>query len=316
MDVNHCILQRLRPAHPVLRIPLAIPHRMREDRLDIFHAQHVVPPFLKCKTITTIPDIAYEHYPEFFPYFQRTWLKLLVRSSARNSDHIITVSEHSKQDIIQTYGVCDEKITVTYEAAGREFFPRDKEKAREEIACKYGIGVNFVLYLGRLQGRKNLARLVEAYARVRRAGFHHKLVLAGKRDSLFQPVMARIRELHLENDVVLPGYIRAEDVPTLYSAADIFVYPSLYEGFGLPVLEAMACGVPVITSRGSSLEEVAGDAAVLVDPLSESSIYTALEQVLGDVALRTRLSQAGLTRNREFDFKRTAQQTMQVYETV
>ena len=311
---GHVTMEQLRPGHPLLRIPLTIPWRTREDRLDIFHAQHIVPPFLKCKTVTTIPDIAYEHFPEAFPRRQRAWLKRLVRDSANRADHIITVSEYSKRDIVQTYGIPEGKITVTYEGAGQEFRPGDKQKAREEISRRYGITGEFVLYLGRLQARKNLTRVVEAFAKVRRAGLPYKLVLAGRQDSLFEPVLACIRELQMENDVLLPGFLPAEDVPLFYNAAEVFIYPSLSEGFGLPVVEAMACGVPVITSQGSSLEEVAGDAALLVDPLSDSSIASAMQRVLEDSALRRQLREAGLNRSKLFDFQKTALQTMDVYE--
>jgi len=308
--------KRLFPAHPLLRIPFTIPWRSRRERLDLFHAQFIVPPFLTCKTVTTIPDIAYEHYPDFFPAGQRAWLKTLVRESAKRADHIITVSEHSKRDLIETYGIGEEKITVTYEGASDEFVPLDRERAKELLARRYGIEGDFILYLGRLQARKNLMRLVSAYARIRVAGFPHKLVLAGQQDSLFQPVLSRIRQLNLENDVLLPGYITAEDVPAFYNAAEVFVYPSLYEGFGLPLTEAMACGSPVVTSRGSSLEEVAGDAAVLVDPLDEMSIADGLKQVLSDPELRVRLGHAGLRRSRQFSFERAARETIGVYERV
>jgi len=307
---------RLVPSTRWLRIPFTIPLHARHDALDLFHAQFIIPPFLKCKTVTTIPDIAYEHSPQSFPTLQRTWLKVLVRESARRADHIITVSEHSKMDLIQTYGVSHEKITVTYEGAGDTFIPLDKELAKETVARKYGINGEFILYVGRLQARKNLVRLVQAYAIVRKAGFPHKLVLAGKMDSLFQPVLARIGDLKLENDVLLPGYVGALDLPSVYNAAEVFVYPSLFEGFGLPVVEAMACGTPVVTSCGSSLEEVAGDAALLADPLDEKSIADSLTQILADGELRERLSRAGVTRSRRFSFKNAAQQTVELYERV
>ena len=242
-------LRRLSPASPLLRIPFTISFRAWRDNLDLFHAQFIVPPFLKCRTVTTIPDIAYEHYPYLFPAHQRAILKALVRASARRADHIITVSEHSKGDLVRLYGINQEKITVTYEGAGDEFVPWNKEKAKETLARKYRIVGGFILYLGRLQARKNLVRLVNAYAQVRRAGFPHKLVLAGQQDSLFSPVKSRIKELDLDSDVLLPGYIAIEDIPAFYNAADVFVYPSLYEGFGLPLVEAMACGTAVITSR-------------------------------------------------------------------
>src|ERR1700733_4795104 len=143
---DHFTLERLFPAHRVLRIPFGIPWRSRADQLDLFHAQFIVPPFLKCKTVTTIPDIAYEHFPRLFPARQRAWLKLLVPESAKRADHVITVSEHSKRDLIQTYGIREEKITVTYEGAGSEFVPLDREKAKEVLARKYGINDDFILY--------------------------------------------------------------------------------------------------------------------------------------------------------------------------
>jgi len=140
-----------------------------------------VPPFLHARTVTTIPDIAYEYFPEFFPLYQRAWSKALIRWSARRADHIITVSEYSKRAIANTYKIPEDRITVTHEAAGEEFTPLNKDRAREEIARTYGIEGNFILYLGRLQARKNLAALVEGYARARRAGITHKLVFAGNR---------------------------------------------------------------------------------------------------------------------------------------
>ncbi|MGZ4732307.1 MAG: glycosyltransferase family 4 protein [Terriglobales bacterium] len=309
-------LKRLRPSHRILRIPFTLPWRVGNDKLDVFHAQFIVPPFLKCKTVTTIPDIAYERVPQFFPARQRVWSKVLVRESARRADHIITVSEYSKRDLVETYGVSPEKITVTYEGAGDEFVPLDRKKAKEDLACRYGINGDFILYLGRLQARKNLARLVESYARVRKSGLRHKLVLAGKQDSLFQPVLSRIQELKLEDDIFLPGYVPDEDVPIFFNAAEVFVYPSFYEGFGLPVIEAMACGTPVVTSRGTSLEEVAGAGALLVDPMDEASIAEALTRVLSETGLRHQLGQAGLARSRQFNFKNAAEQTIGVYERV
>jgi glycosyltransferase involved in cell wall biosynthesis len=311
---DHFSFRRLSPTHPLWRIPVTIPCRARLDRLDLFHAQFIVPPFLKCKTVTTIPDIAYEHFPQLFPTGQRAWLKLLVPESAKRADHIITVSEHSKKDLVRTYGICEEKVTVTYEGAGREFVPLDREISKDALARKYGIGHDFILYLGRLQARKNLLRLVTAYRRVRKAGFPHKLVLAGKADSLFESVLSCISDENAAKDILLPGYIPPADVPTFYNAADVFVYPSLYEGFGLPIVEAMACGTSVVTSRGSSLEEVAGEAAVLIDPLDEQSIADALKQVLADAELRNRLGKAGLKRSQQFSFAKAARQTVDVYE--
>jgi glycosyltransferase involved in cell wall biosynthesis len=309
-------VEPLKSSSSYFRIPVELPRNAKRDSLDIFHAQFIVPPGLKCKTVAAIFDITYEHFPQAFPAYQRLWSKILIRSSARRADHIVTVSEHSKKDIAHTYGIPEERITVTPLGAPNTFFPRNQGQAKELLAREYGIGGPFILYLGRLQARKNLLRLVEAFNQVRRAGFPHKLVLAGKRDSLFGTVLARIRDLKLANMVILPGFVRDEHIPFFYSAADLFVFPSLYEGFGLPVIEAMACGVPVITSRGSSLEEVAGNAALLIDPLEEASIARAMTSALADGTLRAHLREAGIKRASDFSQEKTAKKTLTVYQNL
>jgi len=310
------LIRDIKPGDPYSRIIFSFAVQLRREPVDVFHAQFIVPSFLKCRTVTTIPDIAYEHFPEFFPPYQKAWSKVLIRRSARRADHIITVSQYSKNDLVNTYDIPPEKITVTYEAIGNEFYPRDNSQARDRIASRYGIGSPFVLYLGRLQGRKNLVRLVEAYSIVRQAGCPHKLVLAGGKDSMFMPVVERIRELRLEEDVVFPGYIPSQEVPWFYNAASAFIYPSLFEGFGLPVVEAMACGTPVVTARGSALEEIAAGAALIVDPLDVTSIAGGLQKVLEDQDLRSRLINAGLKRSASFSCEETARQTVAVYEKV
>ena len=309
-------LKRIRPATRFWRIPIAFPLEFRREKLDVFHAQYIIPPLCNCKAVTTIPDIAYEHYPEFFSKFCNLWSKMLIRRSAERADHIITVSEHSKNDISTTYHIDPEKITVTYEGAGLEFFPRDKAACREQIAINYNVNDSFLLYVGRLQERKNLRRLLSAYARVKKDGINEKLVLVGKQDWVSGNIQTHLQTLQLEHDVIFTGYVPSADLPIFYNAALAFVYPSIFEGFGLPVIEAMACGVPVLTSYGSSLEEVAGDAAVLVDPMSEESIAEGLRKLLGDTNLKLKLARAGLNRSATFSFQKAAQQTSGVYEMV
>ncbi len=309
-------LKQIRPATPFLRIPLRFPVEFRREKLDLFHAQYIVPPFCNCRTVVSIFDITYEHYPEFFSPFETARSRLLIRQSARRADHILTLSQYSARDIARIYHVDPEKVTVTYLAAREDFHPMDKSSCKEEIARKYGISSPFILYIGRLQARKNLVRLVEAYARLCRQGVLEKLVIVGKKDWLFNEVLARVQELRLESEVVFTGYAPREDLPVFYNAAELFVFPSIFEGFGLPVIEAMACGVPVVTSVGSSLEEVSGDAALLVDPFHVQSISDAIAKVLGDPCLKTELQKKGLRRSAEFSFERAVSQTLEVYKRV
>jgi glycosyltransferase involved in cell wall biosynthesis len=308
-------IREINPASPYFRIPFGIPLQVRNS-VDVYHAQFIVPPFLKCKTVATIPDIAFEHVPEMFSPYQRAWSKLLIRRSAVRADHVITVSERSKSDLVDTYGISPERITVTYLAAGDEFYPRPKQEARQFISQKHGISREFILYLGRLQGRKNLLTLVNSFARLRKAGCTHQLVLAGKKDTYSSQLVEAIKSSALREEIHLPGFIPSADLPWLYNAADAFVYPSLYEGFGLPVLEAMACGVSVITSYDSAMEEIAADAALMVDPLDDLAIANALTRVLQDMSLRTRLFRSGLQRSACFSYRRTGEETIGVYEKV
>lgn len=318
MDLDHkrFAIRRVRPSTPFVRIPLAMPAQVFQEGLDLFHAQHIIPPFLKCRTVTTIPDLAYEHYPEYFPPFQVAWSKRLIRWSAQRANHIITVSHFSKTDLMNCYGIDPERITVTYESAEDRYHPRDHGQAREHIARRYGIERPFVLYVGRLQGRKNLVRLIEAYAQVRKRGAEHLLVLVGRKEWMAEEISTRIAQLGIKDEVVLTGYVAGEDLPWFYNASEVFAYPSLFEGFGLPVMEAMACGTPVLTSTGSSLGEIASGAALVVDPTDGVAITDALEQILSDQALRYRLGQLGIKRSREFEEGRMASETVSVYEKV
>lgn len=307
-------LKRLWPTTPFWRVPVGFPLEFRRDKLDVFHAQYIIPPFCNCKTVTTIPDIAYEHYPEFFTAWYRLRSQALIRRSAQRANHIITVSEYSKKDISRTYDIDPAKITVTYEGAGPDFFPRNKVESQERVKKQYGISPPFLVYVGRIQERKNLRRMLSAYARLKRELSDQKLVLVGKKDWMSESIEAHLKALDLSDIVTLTGYVPSTDLPLFYSAAEAFVYPSVFEGFGLPVIEAMACGVPVLTSYGSSLEEIAGGAALLVDPLSEESIANGLRKIVGDSSLRDNLGRAGLARSAAFSFKNTAEQTAEVYK--
>jgi glycosyltransferase involved in cell wall biosynthesis len=304
------------PKNPVARICFSLPAKLWQIKPDIFHCQYIQPPFGKVPTAVTIHDLAFEHFPEFFHPLEAIRMKKLVRWTVRRADHIVTVSRFSADDIAQRYRVPRERITVTYQAASERFRPRDKHECQEYLARAYGIDVPFILYVGRLQARKNLPHLIEAYARARRHGVAEKLVLVGKRDFQAELLESRIKELGLESCVLFPSYVSHEDLPLFYNAAEVFVFPSFFEGFGLPVIESMASGLPTITSRGSSLEEVSGDAALLIDPADTECIAAALERVLGDPELRRNLSERGLRQSAQFKAGNLGTQLLDLYRSL
>jgi glycosyltransferase involved in cell wall biosynthesis len=307
-------IKRIWPANPFLRIPFAFPVECRRERLDVFHAQYILPPFCNSRSVTTIADILFESHPEFYSPVERTTFGLLFPWSARRSDYIITVSQFSKQEIVNRYRVDPERVTVVYEAPREEFRPMDIHRCRETLAREYNVQGSFILYVGRINARKNLERLVEALSVLSGKGFAHELVIVGKQDWMADRVLQRVRDLSLESKIRFVGYVPADYLPIFYNAADLFVYPSICEGFGIPLVEAMACGVPIVTSFGSSLEEVASNAAVLADPYSVASIATAMERVLSDETFAGALRQKGLRRAGDFTEGDKAQKTIGVYQ--
>jgi glycosyltransferase involved in cell wall biosynthesis len=304
------------PKNPIARICMALPRLLRRTRPQIFHCQYVQPPFVNTKTVLSIHDLAHEHFPEFFHPVEAFRMKTLVRWSARRADRIMTISEFSASDIAQRFNIPRERITVAYLAASPEFHPRDKDECREHLARRYGINFPFILYVGRIQARKNLPRLVEAYAHLRKQGIDVKLVLVGKKDWQSEQLLARIKELRLQDCITFPGFVSFDDLPLFYNAAEAFVFPSFFEGFGLPVVESMASGVPTITSFGSSLEEVAGDGALLVDPGDTQSIRDALGRVLADAGLRKDLVERGLRKSADFKQGTLAEKALGVYQSL
>jgi glycosyltransferase involved in cell wall biosynthesis len=266
--------------------------------------------------VVTIHDISFEHYPQFFSPRDRLILKTLVPLSARRAAHILTVSQHAKREIVERYGLSPDKITVTYEAAGEQFRPIADPASLQVVRAKYGIGDSpFALALGNLQPRKNIARLVEAFAQYR-SPLPTSLVVAGKAQWRESEVFRAVQRAGLAGRVIFPGYVDDADLPALYSAATVFVYPSLYEGFGLPPLEAMACGTPVISSNAASLPEVVGDAALLIDPNDTAALAQALHTVLAEPALHADLRRRGFDRAAQFSWQRCAAETLAVYRQV
>ena len=309
--------RRIAPGGNLLRVGYAMPRAARRDHLDLLHVTYTLPPFPRCRTVVTVHDISYAFFPRAFSPRDRLLLSVAVPLSMRRADRVITVSESARRDILRHYRIAEHKIVAIPEAAGEQFTPI---RARDDLArvrARYRLPDRYILAVGNLQPRKNLRRLIEAFAILKEAErIPQRLVLVGKGLWRESEIFNAIGALGLEEEVIATGYVPDADLPALYSAADVFVYPSLYEGFGLPPLEAMACATPVITSATSSLPEVVGDAALLVNPLHTGELVAALRRVLTDEALRRHLTSAGPVRAAHFSWAETARQTLAVYHDV
>ena len=308
--------RQLRPRTPLVRIPVTLPLEVGRRPVDVLHLQYNLPPFLpRCARVLTVHDISYEHFPECFRLRERLRNKIWVRASARRAEVVIAVSEYTKQDLVKTYGISPERVVVTLEAADPAFCPPRSRAQTDEVCRRYEIDGPYVLYVGNIQPRKNLQRLIQAYGQLIAAGeITHRLVIVGQKAWLYSDVFEEARRSGLSQQIIFTGYVPQEDLRHLYAGTDAFVFPSLFEGFGLPVLEAMACGAPVITSRTSSLPEVAGDAALYVDPYRVDDIARALQRLAHDEELRAQLSASGLKQAARFSWEETARRTLQAYE--
>lgn len=265
------------------------------------------------KKIITIHDVTPLLFSETHGRMNVWHHRFVLPAILKQADHIITVSEASKADIVRCFKVPEEKVTVTLLAADRVFKPAPAGIPGGDIAT---LPRPYILNVGTLEPRKNLAGLLRAFAAARRKGLQHTLVITGARGWGNSPLAALVDELALNDAVIFTGFVDDNDLPHLYKGADFFVYPSLYEGFGLPILEAMGCGTPVITSNVSSMPEVAGDAALLVDPRSGSELTAAMLRLAGDGGLRTGLREQGIIQAARFSWDKTAQDTLAVYRKV
>ncbi len=296
-----------------LRLPL--PVEWFTGPLDLFHSpDFVLPPVRRARTVLTIHDLSFLRHPECFsPPLLRYLLNAVPRSVER-ADLVLADSENTRDDLIEMLGVPQERIRVVYAGVEPEFAPRPEA----EVAAarqRYGIRRPYLLGLGTLQPRKNFVRLIEAYRLLRQErGIPHQLVIGGGRGWLYEPILEAIEVYGLQEDVRLIGFVDDADLPALYTGAEVFAFPSLYEGFGIPLLEAMACGTPVVASSASSLPEVAGEAALLVSPTSSEALAEALWRALDDGALRETLRARGFQQCHQFTWRASAQRLLACYD--
>ena len=284
----------------------------------LFVPSHVVPPIHPRRTLVTVHDLGYLFFPEAHPWQQRTYLDLSTRWNVRAASHVLADSQATKTDLIDHYRIDPDRITVAYPGKDESLEPVDDPTVVQVVKATYDIEGDYFLFLGTLHPRKNLSRLVEAFKQFRSSDPESgvQLVLAGKSGWLCEDLVNQIRELDLGDCIKLPGYVAAEDKAALLSGAIGFLFPSLHEGFGLPVLEAQACGCPVITSTDSSLPEVAGDAALLVDPRDVHAIAGAMRRVVDDHDLQADLRERGLINVQRFSWESCARTVLHAMGTV
>lgn len=296
-----------------------LPWKLAAERIDIYHSPRdmglPVPGRLPCPSVVTLHDIILVRLArDYYSAARARLYERRLRGRLAGADHIITVSEFSRSDILDWSGIDPGKVSVVYNGVSSAFRPMADESLQEEVRSRYNLPRRYILCMGSTEPRKNIRRAIEAYNQLRRVEPGVSLAVTGV-DYCGVGAGEAFAGLPLEG-VLLAGYVRDADMPAVLAGAELLFFPSLYEGFGLPPLEAMACGVPVVTSSGSSLPEVVGDAAVLVDPLSISGMAGALEMVLGSEELRNELVEKGLDRARQFTWQRTAAETRKIYEQV
>lgn len=303
------------------RLPLFYPQQqvvwpwlLQQHQIDLFHTPFFdAPSLVTCPVVITIHDLIFDRYPEYMPQGHfRLYYRLLTELSVRKASQIVTVSEATKRDLVELYGITPANITVTPEATTDKFKPVSIEGA-ERVRQRYNLPAQFVLTVGTMRPQKNIPTLVKAFADIA-SQTEAKLVLAGKADSRWaDEITPLIEEFNLQERVLRIGHVEEADLPGLYTLADCFAFPSIIEGFGLPALEAMACGTAVIASYAASLPEVVGDAGLLVDPCNVKGFANGLLIILQNPAYRKKLEALSLKRAKKFDWYRTAHATMQAY---
>ena len=293
-----------------------LPLQLRRRGVDLLHSPHHTTPLVApgCRQVVTFHDLTFFLLPARYPPSRRLYFQAVSRASARRADALIVPSETVKRDVVRILAVPQSRITTVYEAPAPIFRPIEDGAMLARVRQKYRLPHRFILSVGSLEPGKNRTRLIQAFHKLRRRGLEHRLVIVGGRAWKYEGDLELVERLGLSGEVLFTGYVPAEELAALYNCAELFVFPSLYEGFGLPVLEAMACGVPVVTSNVSALPEVAGDAALLAQPHDIEELADAMERPLRQSRLRASLRARGLKRAAQFSWERAARETVAVYE--
>lgn len=305
--------------NPFLRLGFDLAMKVREDAPDLLHVQYTAPLGCSVPVVVSVHDVSFLEHPEYFTRDRALQLQWTVRRTVRRAARILTGTEFSRRSILKVYGDLDEeKVVAVPNAAASEFRPISREAATAMVRDRYSVSAPYILSVGDLQPRKNQIGLIRAFARLVHAYPHlkHHLVLAGKETWFADRVREAARESGVAERIHFFGFVSDRDLLQLYNACEVFVFPSFYEGFGLPALEAMACGRAVVCSNTSSLPEVVDGAAILFDPYAVDEIVRAIADLLLDAELRARMERLGLQRAAHFSWQKTAERTLEVFREV
>lgn len=317
-QAREIVLAGRNPIARLFREHVLLPLACRREEVDLLHCpKSAIPFFSPCPTVVTLHDLIPLRHPMTEKFAARVYWGLQIPIAARRSSFVITVSEHARREIMADFGVSAERIrAIMLGFDPAMLWPHDAAEVAA-IRGRYGLPDGYILYVGTIQPRKNIDTLIEAYARLKREkGIAEKLVIVGRKGWLYDKLFARISELGLGDDVIFTGFVPDEDLPFIYDGARVFAYLSLFEGFGLPPLEAMACGVPVITSDTTSLPEVVGDAGIAVPPTDVAQVSEALFRVLSDPVWAAAMREKGKVRASLFSWEVAARETLEIYKAV
>jgi glycosyltransferase involved in cell wall biosynthesis len=305
--------------NPLRRIQweqLVLPGELKRRKIEVFHSPvNVLPAQVPCASVVTVHDLAFIRYPQYFRPARRTYQRIFTRQSVRRATRVIAVSEATKRDLIESFHLAPDRIVVVYPVVDDDFQPCQDAEALAAFRARQGLPERYILFLGTIEPRKNIVGLLEAYARLRQLDERApQLVIAGAPGWYYSAIYAQVQALNLQTYVTFAGFVSRTEQPLWYAAADLFVYPSAYEGFGIPVAEALACGTPTITSSVSSLPEAGGPVAVQVNPGDWQALAYAMQGSLADRAARARALFLGPKWTRRFSCLRAASACAQIYE--
>jgi glycosyltransferase involved in cell wall biosynthesis len=307
--------------NPFVRLGYDLPRRVAEDRPDLLHVQYTAPLTCSAPIVVSVHDVSFLEHPEYFTFFRALQLRLTVRRTVRNASCVLTPSQFSKRSILDAYQLADDKVVVLPNGVSSVFHPVAREAAQRSLRTSLlaSTAVPFILTVGDLQPRKNHVGLIRAFEDLVRSHpqLPHHLVIVGKEETWYAPtVRAAAKKSQVADRIHFTGFVDDEELRRLYGACDLFVYPSFYEGFGLPILEAMACGRAVACSNTSAMPEVADSAALLFDPAAQRDLVFAMRDLLLNPELRQRMERLGIQRASTFSWSRSAAQTLDVYYAV